>query len=89
VLLGIVPQQEPALTAEYIASLADIPPGKARDRGIAVGTKAAKAMLAARTNDGRWGSPGFAVGDDPGEWRPVPPAFEKTPPRGSRTSGRS
>jgi hypothetical protein len=75
VLLGIVPEQEAVLTAEYVASLAGIPPGKARDRGIAVGRKAAKAMLAARANDGRWGAPGFAVGDDPGEWRPVPPAF--------------
>jgi hypothetical protein len=79
VLLGIVPEQEPALAAEYIASLADIPPGKARDRGIAVGRKAARAMLAARTDDGRWGPFRFTVGDDPGEWRPVLPAFGNDP----------
>jgi len=79
VLLGIVPEQEPALAAEYIASLADIPPGTARDRGIAVGRKAAKAMLTARTNDGRWGQPGFTVGDDPGEWRPTLPMFANDP----------
>ena len=31
-------------------------------------------MIAARTEDGRFGDPGFEVGFDPGEWRPVPPA---------------
>jgi hypothetical protein len=79
VLLGIVPAQEPALTAEYAKSLAAIPPGKAKDGGVAVGEKAAQAMLLARTNDGRFGPFRFTVGDEPGEWRPVLPLFVNDP----------
>jgi hypothetical protein len=73
VLLGILPAQEPALTSQYMTSLAGIPPGKARDGGIAVGEKAARAMLFVRANDGRFGAFRFTVGDEPGEWRPVLP----------------
>jgi hypothetical protein len=79
VLLGIVPAQEPALTAEYTRSLAMIPPGKAKNGGVAVGEKAARVMLAARTNDGRFGPFRFTVGNKPGEWRPVLPMFINDP----------
>jgi hypothetical protein len=80
VLLAIVPAaQEPALTSQYMTSLAGIPPGKARDGGVAVGEKAARVMLFARTNDGRSGDFRFTVGDDPGEWRPVLPLFVNDP----------
>jgi hypothetical protein len=79
VLLGIVPAQEPALTSQYMTSLARIPPGKARDGGVAVGEKAARVMLFARTNDGRFGAFRFTVGDEPGEWRPVLPMFVNDP----------
>ncbi len=58
------------LDAEYASSLAEIPAGQAKAKGIEVGAAAAAAMLANRASDGRFGAPGFPVGSDPGEWRP-------------------
>jgi PAP2 superfamily len=79
VLLNIVPAQQPALDAQYAASLAAIPDGVAKTRGIAVGEAAAAAMVAARTLDGRFGPFRFSVGSAPGKWRPVLPAFVNDP----------
>ena len=78
-LVSIVPVQEPVLTALYNASLAGISDGAAKTRGIAVGNAAAAAMIAARTADGRFGTPGFLTGTTPGAWRPVLPAFGNDP----------
>ena len=58
------------LDAEYASSLAEIPAGQAKAKGIEVGAAAAAAMLANRAGDGRFGAPGFPVGSGPGEWRP-------------------
>jgi hypothetical protein len=62
------------LDAEYNSSLAEIPAGQAKAKGIEVGAAAAAAMLANRTGDGRFGAPGFPVpvAPGPGEWRPNP-----------------
>ena len=62
------------LDAEYASSLAEIPAGPAKDKGIEVGAAAAAAMLANRAGDGRFGAPGFPVpaAPGPGEWRPMP-----------------
>jgi hypothetical protein len=79
VLLSIVPAQQPALLALYDATLAGIPAGAAKTRGVAVGDAAAAAMIAARTADGRFGTPGFLTGTTPGAWRPVLPAFGNDP----------
>jgi hypothetical protein len=79
VLLSIVPGQQTVLGAQYAASLAGIPDGSAKTRGIAVGEAAAAAMKAARTDDGRFGAFRFAVGSAPGVWRPVLPAFVNDP----------
>jgi hypothetical protein len=85
VLLGIVPAQEPALTSLYNASLAPIPDGAAKDGGIRVGRVAAAAMLAERSDDGRFGPyrfPAPAMPTDPwpvGQWLPVLPAFANDP----------
>ena len=57
----------------YAASLAEIDPGPAKDAGIAIGAAAAAAMLAERAGDGRFGTLTFTEGDEPGEWRLVPP----------------
>jgi hypothetical protein len=75
VLLFLVPAQEPTLTAQYQATLAGIPDGTSKTRGIAVGEAAAAAMVASRTADGRFGSFRFLVGLGAGQWRPVLPAF--------------
>jgi hypothetical protein len=79
VLLNVVPAQQPTLDAQYTSSLAAIPDGVAKTRGIAVGEAAAAAMIAARTLDGRFGPFRFSVGSAPGKWRPVLPAFVNDP----------
>ena len=60
-----------SLDAAYAASLAGIPPGQHRDDGIAAGTAAANAMLAARQNDGRFGPSPWVPNYDPGHWQPL------------------
>ena len=81
VLSSILPAQEPALRAARDATLAAIPAGAAKTGGINTGHGAAQAMIANRTNDGRFGTPGFPVPavPAPGEWRPVLPAFVNDP----------
>lgn len=75
VLVNIVPDPQGTLAGHYAASLAAIADGPAKRGGIAVGEAAAWAMIAARTDDGRFGPYRFPVGAGPGEWRPVLPAF--------------
>lgn len=85
VLTALVPAQQGTLQPLYDASLAAIPAGRAKDGGVKVGEIAAAAMLAARTNDGRFGTyrfPAPATSTDPwpaGQWRPVLPAFGNDP----------
>lgn len=79
VLVSIVPAQKPTLDAKLASSLAGVPDGAAKTEGVAVGTEAAAAMIAARTGDGRFGSFRFTVGSEPGVWRPVLPAFVNDP----------
>jgi len=69
------------LDAEYASSLAEIPAGNARDKGIEVGARAAALMLANRQNDGRFGAGGFPVPamPGPGQWRPIGPGFVNDP----------
>ena len=67
------------LDADYASSLAEIPAGQAKAKGIAVGAAAAAAMLANRTNDGRFTTGGFPVGSAAGQWRPVGPGFGNDP----------
>ena len=71
----VPPDQHALLTTKYDATLAGIPGGTAKTRGIAVGDAAAAAMIAARTEDGRFGLFRFLSGSGPGVWKPVLPAF--------------
>lgn len=52
VLTELVPAQQAAITTAYQAALAGIPDGPAKAGGIAIGEKAAKAVLAMRADDG-------------------------------------
>lgn len=87
VLFSMLPAQQATLTSHYGASLAAIPPGRARDGGVLVGEIAAAAMLAARAADGRSPNSGYrfpapATSTEPwpaGQWRPTPPAFGNDP----------
>ena len=87
VLVSLLPAQREALTPLYDASLAGIPAGGAKSRGVAVGRAAAAAMLAARARDGRYPEspyrfPAPATPEEPwpvGAWRPVLPAYVNDP----------
>jgi hypothetical protein len=63
----------------YAEALGRIPDGPAKTEGVSVGAAAAAAMLAARTNDGRYVPFSFQVGTNPGEWRPTPPSSINDP----------
>ncbi|MBG0565399.1 vanadium-dependent haloperoxidase [Actinoplanes aureus] len=75
VLLSLFPAQAPALTAQYDAALAAIPDGGAERGGVAVGEATAAAMIESRRDDGAFSDATWPVGDQPGQWRPTPPAF--------------
>jgi hypothetical protein len=60
-----------SLQTEYAASLAAIPDTPFKARGIAAGTAAAEAMIAARQNDGRFGPSPWVPNSDPGHWQPL------------------
>ena len=75
VLVSYFPAQKPALDAAYAASLAAIPAGTARDRGVLVGQQVAAGLVAARIDDGRDDPETFTPTPAPGVWRPTPPAF--------------
>jgi hypothetical protein len=63
--------------AAYAAALDDIPDGKAKTQGIAIGTAAAQVMLALRTedgaNDGDFLDRNYVEGTAPGEFRFIGP----------------
>ncbi|MDR7275134.1 vanadium-dependent haloperoxidase [Catenuloplanes atrovinosus] len=69
------PAQHADLTATYQAYLDEIPDGRAERDGIAVGSRAADAMIANRTGDGAYGDRTWTQGTAPGQWRPTPPTF--------------
>jgi hypothetical protein len=85
VLVAVVPSSQTValanLATQYGASLAAIPAGPAKDGGIAAGEAAARAMLAARTNDGRNPTTPFpfVFGTTPGVWRVSPPLTTPDP----------
>jgi hypothetical protein len=81
VLVGLFPLQKLTLDAEYANFLATnrIDPF---DPGIAVGTQAALAILALRSNDGRFpvNPPPFLGNTAIGQWRPTPSLLPGPPP---------
>jgi PAP2 superfamily len=79
VVIALLPDRQPALAPLYRQSLAEIPDGAAQAGGIRVGRRAARAMLAAREDDGRDGPRQPVFGTEPGVWRPTPPVFAVSP----------
>jgi hypothetical protein len=78
VLTGLTPAQAavPAatqtwLTDAYTASLAAISNGPSKDAGVEAGENAAAAMLANRTDDGRYVPFSFTCREGAGQWRPT------------------
>ena len=76
VLVALFPGQVTTLDGQLATSLSTIPDGPAKTGGIEVGAAAAAAMLAERTNDGRFSAFTVVQGDEPGEWRST--AFTST-----------
>ncbi|MCP2328354.1 hypothetical protein HDA40_006861 [Hamadaea flava] len=74
-LVSLFPAQQARLQAQYDEALVAIADGAAKQGGIAVGTQAAAAMIAARQNDGAFGSQTWVIGTQPGQWRPTPPTY--------------
>lgn len=75
VLVTYSPYAKANLDAPYATSLAQIPDGKAKTRGIAFGTLAADKLIAMRANDGRNAPIFFTQPPAPGVSRPMPPGF--------------
>jgi hypothetical protein len=75
VLVTFAPYAQATLDAAYDTSLAQIPDGKAKTRGVAFGILAADHLIAMRTNDGRNAPVLFTRPAAPGVWRPTPSAF--------------
>ena len=74
VVVTYSPYAKANLDAAYATSLAQIPDGKAKTRGIAFGTLAADNFIAMRANDGR-NAPISSPSHPPGVWRPTPPGL--------------
>ena len=74
VLLSLYPGRADAIRERYAAALARIPDGRSKSGGVAVGDRAAAAMIAARAGDGAYSGATWTVGTAPGQWRPTPPS---------------
>lgn len=75
VLLTYFPGSEANLTTAYNTSLALIPDGWAKKKGIQYGERAARRIIRLRENDGRFADVPFNVPVVPGVWQPTPPGF--------------
>src|SRR5262249_48866847 len=73
VLVAQLPTQKATLDAAYATSLAGIPDGAAKTRGVAIGQAAAAAILALRGSDGSNAPMPYTPGTGPGVWQPTPP----------------
>jgi hypothetical protein len=73
VLVNLYPAMKDALDAQESRELASLPAGRRTDRGIAVGHKAAAAVLARRANDGSGVTPPVYMSTgEPGSFDPAP-----------------
>jgi PAP2 superfamily len=60
-----------SLASQYAASLDAIPDSPRKTKGVAAGTAAAGAMIAAREGDGRFGPSQWVPNSAPGHWQPL------------------
>ena len=71
-LANVYHKQSAVFDADLSSWLAQIPNGKSENLGIALGKTVAKAVLAARDNDGSEVMMTFPLGTDPGQHQPDP-----------------
>ena len=76
-LVFYFPDQSASLTAQYMAALAVIPDGQAKEDGVQIGKAAANSIIAIRAGDGRGVNVAYTYPSVPtaGVWIPTPPAF--------------
>jgi hypothetical protein len=73
---ALLPSQQPTIDSFFQNSLTQLGSGERVDKGIAYGARVAKAVLAARANDGADATaPVFTPLSGPGEYQLTPPAF--------------
>jgi len=73
VLVNLYPAMKDALDAQETRELASLPAGRRRDRGLAVGQRAAAAVLARRADDGSGVTPPVYMSTGaPGSFDPAP-----------------
>jgi hypothetical protein len=76
-LVQLYPEQQAALDAAYSTSIAGVPDGPGKTRGIDVGRRVALRILTMRASDGAAAAVNtpYTPGERPGDWIPTPPAF--------------
>jgi hypothetical protein len=72
---SLFPNDTALFQTAYQGSLADVPSGPARTRGIALGTSVGEKTLISRANDGSNAVVNYTPGTAPGDWQPTPPKF--------------
>jgi hypothetical protein len=84
---ALFPGDTAIFQATYQASLANVPNGLAKTRGIALGTSVGEKTLTSRANDGASAVVSYTPGTAPGDWRPTLPklAPAQTPQWGNVT----
>lgn len=75
ILSNYFPAQAGTLNTHLATSLASIPDGVEKDRGVAFGVAAAKHIIALRRNDGRHAMVSVPPAVEAGDWVPTPPGF--------------
>ena len=76
ILVAYFPAQQPALDAQFAASVAAISDTPTNiSAGLAVGEASAQALITARANDGLLANVPYTPPVGPGFWVPTPPAF--------------
>jgi len=74
-LIALYPGAVTSLNTSYDSALAELPTGLARDLGVAVGQRAAAAILAMRAQDHASDRVAYTPTPGAGNWAPTPPAF--------------
>jgi hypothetical protein len=76
-LVNLFPNQKATFDEQLSRSLAEIPNGTAKDKGIALGQDVANQILALRSNDGSAQQAGisFPNGTSPGQWQSTGPDY--------------
>ncbi|MET7336621.1 vanadium-dependent haloperoxidase [Nonomuraea sp. NPDC005650] len=87
-LVSLIPARTAEVDAAFAVTLARIPDGPSKDRGVAAGADEATSLLAERAGDGldpaSVSPPYPAPQAAPGIWQPTPPAFGSAAQAGTR-----